>query len=397
MTDIDARVRNHDKGATLARQDRNFDDAISRRRFLAIGAGAVGSATLLAACGGGGGSSTSTATSTAAAGGGSIDVGGATKMTLVNWGGTSSEGMVDSWVKPFQEATGVKVTTVNPTDYGKLRSQVESGNVSWDVVDVEGFFIYQGADEGLLEPLDPKQLGVQDSAFVSNLPDPMTRYGVVNYLTAYVIAYRKDGPKHPTSWAEFFDPKKVPGRRMLYNWPYGMLELALLGDGVPFDQLYPLDMDRAFAKMDAIKGDLAFWNTGAESQQALVSGSADFVVPWNNRAGYLIQGGEAIDIEWNENLQIRGGMVVPKGAPNAKAGMAFIGTSLDPQHQADMAKATGYGPVVTAANDLVDDSIRSWISTTPKNLEKTVGFIDDKWWAKNLTEASDRWTKWAAG
>lgn len=380
----------------MARKELDFGEQVSRRRFLAIGAGVVGSASLLAACGSDSTStSTSTSTGTSTAGA-SLDVGGAKQLTLVNWGGSSNDAMLDAWAKPFEKETGVKITAVNPTDYGKIRSQVESGNVTWDVVDVEGWFLYAGQDEGLLEPLDTKTLGVTESDFVSTIPDPLMRDGVVNYLTAYVIAYRKDAKQHPTNWEEFFDPKAVPGKRMLYNWPYGMLELALLGDGVPFDQLYPLDVDRAFAKMDAIKKDLVFWNTGAESQQALVSGSADFVVPWNNRAGFLIQGGEPIEIEWNQNLQIRGGMVIPKGAPNAQAGQAFIAKSLQPQAQADMAKGSGYGPVIEAANDLVDESIRPWISTTPENLEKTVGFIDDKWWAENLTEMSDRWTKWAS-
>lgn len=380
----------------MAREEQDFGEQISRRRFITIGAGMIGSASLLVACGGGGGGSTSSTASTAASGGASVDVGGATKLTLVNWGGSSNDAMIKSWVQPFEESTGVEVTAVNPTDYGKIRSQVESGNVTWDVVDVEGWFLYAGEKDGLLEPLDRKTLGITEADMVDTIPDPIMKDGVVNYLTAYVIAYREDAEQHPTSWAEFFDPAAVPGRRMLYNWPYGMLELALLGDGVPFEELYPLDVDRAFAKLDAIKGDLSFWNTGAESQQALVSGSADFVVPWNNRAGFLIQGGEPIAIEWNENLQIRGGMVIPKGAPNVQAAQAFIATSLDPQHQADMARESGYGPVVKAANDLVDEDIRSWISTTPENLEKTVGFIDDKWWSENLTEMSERWTKWAA-
>jgi putative spermidine/putrescine transport system substrate-binding protein len=368
----------------------NLGDPISRRRFIGVGAG-VGGAAFLAACG-------SSDSSTSTSGGGSTattaDL-GVKDITLTNWGGSSSDAMVRAWAQPFTKDTGVKVNVVSPTDYGKIKAQVSSGNVTWDVVDVEGWFLYAGETQGLTEPLDMKIIGVTAAEMV-DMPDPILPNGIVNYLTSYVIAYNTSAKQHPTSWKEFFDPSTVPGKRMIYNWPYGMVELALLGDGVPFDQLYPLDVDRAFKKLDSMKKDLTFWNTGAESQQALVSGSADFVVPWNNRAGYLINGGLPVAIEWAENLQIRGGMVIPKGSKGAKAANEFIKLSLEPQEQADMALGSGYGPTIKAANDLVDPKIKPNLSTTPENLAKSVGFIDDKWWATNLDKVSAQWTKWAS-
>ena len=55
---------------------------------------------------------------------------------------------------PFTKKTGIAVLEDGPTDYGKLKAMVESGNVTWDVVDVEGFFAHKLAQEGLLEPID---------------------------------------------------------------------------------------------------------------------------------------------------------------------------------------------------------------------------------------------------
>jgi putative spermidine/putrescine transport system substrate-binding protein len=386
---------NHE-GETVANERLDASHRWSRRRFIGASAGVLGSAALLAACGDDGGSSTSGGSGTSTSGGASAADLGVDEITLTNWGGSSSDAMVRAWVDPFEEETGIRVNVVSPTDYGKIRSQVDSGKVTWDVVDVEGFYLYSGEEQGTTEPLDKEALGVTEADFVPGLPDPILPNGVVNYLTAYVIAYNSEAKAWPRSWAEFFDPSEIKGKRMIYNWPYGMLEIALLGDGVSFDELYPLDVERAFAKLDAIKGDLTFWNTGAESQQALVSGSADFVVPWNNRAGFLANGGLPVAIEWAENLQIRGGMVVPRGAPGSRAANAFIGLSLQPERQAEMALGSGYGPVVTAANDLVDERIRPYLSTTPENLEKAVGWIDDKWWAENLTEVSEQWTNWAS-
>ena len=48
-------------------------------------------------------------------------------------------------------------------------------------------------------------------------------------------------------WRDFFDPAAVPGTRVTYDIAqYGLLEAALMGDGVAPGDLYPLDLDRAF-------------------------------------------------------------------------------------------------------------------------------------------------------
>ena len=47
--------------------------------------------------------------------------------------------------------------------------------------------------------------------------------------------------------------------------------IALLADGVPADKLYPIDMDRAFHKLDEIKPHITvWWTTGAQPAQLLL-------------------------------------------------------------------------------------------------------------------------------
>lgn len=138
-----------------------------------------------------------------------------------------------------------------PTDYGKLKAMVESGNVQWDVVDVEADFALRAAAEGLLEPLDFKviQRDKIDPRFVSD-------YGVGSFFFSFVLGYNegKLGAAKPQDWTALFDTKTYPGKRALYKWPSpGVLELALLADGVAADKLYPLDLDRAFKKLDTIR------------------------------------------------------------------------------------------------------------------------------------------------
>ena len=75
--------------------------------------------------------------------------------------------------------------------------------------------------------------------------------------------------KEKPSLADFFDFKKYPGKRLMRKDSQAMYELALMADGVPKDKLYPLDAPRALKKIMAIKKDLLFWNSGAESQTLL--------------------------------------------------------------------------------------------------------------------------------
>ena len=65
----------------------------------------------------------------------------------------------------------------------------------------------------------------------------------------------------PTSWADFWDTKKFPGKRALRRGPKYALEFALMADGVAPKDVYevlgtPEGVDRALAKLDEIKGDI---------------------------------------------------------------------------------------------------------------------------------------------
>src|SRR5688572_11758654 len=77
-------------------------------------------------------------------------------LSFVSWGGTNQDAQKSSWADPFSKSSGTAVVMDGPTDYGKLKAMVESGNVQWDVVDVEADFALRAASEGLLEPMDFK-------------------------------------------------------------------------------------------------------------------------------------------------------------------------------------------------------------------------------------------------
>jgi putative spermidine/putrescine transport system substrate-binding protein len=361
---------------------------VSRRTFLSGAAGVAGLALgggLLASCGG------TSSTGAKSAGLGNID-----RFTIATWGGTSEAGFLQAWGKPFTKQTGIPVRAIAPIDYGKYKTQHKTKKVVWDWFDSEGFFPW-GAED-LFEDIDYDYIGVKQSDLIE-VPGESTLYtpkSLVNYLTSWAIGYRKESEnKRPHNWEEFFDVKAIPGKRCVYNWPYGMLEIALLADGVPRDKLYPLDYERAFRKYDSIRDHLIFWNSAAEAQQFLVNKGADFVVTWNNRIGYLAQSGVAVGIEWQDNLRTYGVHTVPKNSAHTKATLEWIKVGNTPQYQADLAHAAGFAPTLKAALPLVKPDVAPWLSTSPEALEKSIGGMDEKWWGTNLTEMSKKWYEWA--
>lgn len=308
--------------------------------------------------------------------------------TIANWGGITSRAMEASWGRLFTERTKIKVTPVI-FDYGKFITQIKENNVSWDWADVEGWFPI--ANNDLLEDLPYDQIGIKSSDMVD--PTLYQPRAVGSYLNSYVIAYRTDKEQaHPTTWAEFFDVQKLPGKRSLYNWPYGMIEIALIADGVPFQDLYPLDLERAFAKIRSIRDHLVFWNTGAEAQQLIVSDAVDYIVPWSSRVSYLALGGLPIGIEWNQNLRIADFHIIPRNTKSRDASAEFIRAALDPKAQAEFAlRSGGLSPTTKAGLALVDEQVKPFLNTYPENWDKAVGGIDDGWWAKNLGDTTTKW------
>ena len=65
-------------------------------------------------------------------------VAAAETLTIVSWGGAYTMSQVNAYHKPYAAKTGVKI---NSEDYNgglaQIKAQVESGNVVWDVVDLE--------------------------------------------------------------------------------------------------------------------------------------------------------------------------------------------------------------------------------------------------------------------
>jgi len=306
-------------------------------------------------------------------------------------GGAMGTWMRKAYFDPFEKLYGIRVVETSPDDFGKLRAMVESGNVEWTVTEIGGQDAVRAAKMGLVEKIDDKI--VDRSKFPKETQAP---YYFSASVYSTVLGYRTDVFKdgHPTSWAEFWDVKRFPGPRSLRNHPVDNLEFALLADGVAPDKIYPIDMDRAFRKLDEIKPYVnVWWSTGAQPAQLLLDKEVVLATGWNGRFFDLIKKEAPIEIEWGQGALKSGTFVIPKGAKDAYWGQKFLAFLTDPKAEAIYANALAYPGLNPDALQYVDAKVLPYLPNEPGNLKRQF-WISDEWWAENGTAAMERWNQW---
>ena len=309
---------------------------------------------------------------------------------FASWGGAYQDAEKVAYCEPFAKATGATVVQDGPMNVAKFRAMASSGTPDWDVVDITGGFLEVAAKDGLLEKIDPKLV-------TSSRIEPrfVHEYGVGCIVWSYNLGYSTTAFPNgaPTSWADLFDLKKFPGKRTVLDQPVASLEVALLADGVAPDKLYPLDVDRAFKKLDQIKGQTVFWTTNSQSQQLFVDREVVAGIILNGRVYDAAQKGAKIALSWEQNIQAVDYLVVPKGSKNRDAAMRLIDTMTVAENQAKVANLIAYSPTNIEAYKTIEPKLEPWLCTTPENTRK--GFImSQPYWRDHLKDLTERWTAW---
>ncbi len=330
----------------------------------------------------------------------SIDPAGQPPFRMATWGGLSQKAFGKAWGGAFEKATGIAYDNSGIMDYAAWQEQIKSGKPGWEWGDVENFFTLAQPDLFADIPFDQVGITCDDMVQMKTPKEQAilcTKNSIASYFSSYVMAYNsKTHEDHPSGWAELFDTAKWPGIRSLYNYPYGMLEVALFGDGVPWSEMYPLDYERAFKKLDSLGGDLVFTNSGAEAQQQMASGAADYIVHWNGRVFPIAQQGIPIAIDWKDNILLVSSHVIPKNSSRPEVSAAFIKAALSCEAQVAVSNSLGTSPTVQGCYDSIDEDVKAWVPTNPVNLDQAAGLIDDVWWAANFSQAYEKWNAWQA-
>ena len=325
--------------------------------------------------------------------------GAARDLTIASWGGNFQDAQREIYFKPFSKVTGKPLLDEGwDGGIGVLQAKVKAGNPSWDAVEVEADELSLGCADGLFEKVDWSKLGGKD-AF---LPSAVSDCGVGAIVWSTAIAY--DGAKiadGPKSWADFWDVKKIPGKRALRKGPKYTLEFALMADGVPADKVYEVlatseGIDRAFAKLDALKPNLVWWTSGAQPLQLLASGEVAMTSAYNGRiTGINRSEGRQFKVVWPGSIYAVDSWVVLKGAENKDAAFDFIAFASKAENQAKLPQYIAYGlPNKEAGKSLPPDQLAD-LPTTQANMQEAVS-LDTDFWIDNSEALTKRFDAWLA-
>lgn len=335
----------------------------------------------------------------------------AESITVVSWGGAYTKSQVEAYHKPWMAETGKKIIS---EDYNgglaEIKSQVEAGKVTWDLVDVELSDAIRGCDEGLLEPIDHSILrpGADGTPATEDFIDgALHECAVANIVWSTVFAYDKSKTPNVNGLKDFYDLQKFPGKRGLRKSPKANLEMALIADGVPNDKVYEVlstdaGVDRAFAKLDTIKKDVVWWEAGAQPPQLLADGEVVMTTAYNGRIfNAMAAEGKPFAIDWDGQQMNFDLWVMPKGAPNKKDALEFLAFASDTQRLADQAKWISYGPARKSSGSLVGKYQDGKIDMGPQmptaaaNM-KTALVENFEFWADHQDELNERFNAWLA-
>ena len=313
-----------------------------------------------------------------------------------NNGGANTDARNATIWKDYTALTGVK-TRADLNDPAKFLATAENGApMPWSLIEFGGRGNCDAAaDEGYLEKLDTSKVPVdqlEDGGY--------SEYCVSAMASGAVITWNTDkwplSGDHPDEAADLYDLKKFPGKRCFYQYPqFGdVLESALIADGVAPEDVYPLDTERAYRKLDTIKDDIIWWNEGDEATRLFTTGECDLGITWSGRAyNAATKDGAPLAITWQDATLTTGAYGVPKGSPNLDAAQAAIAMwILDKKGQQEYVKLI---PYTTPIKDIeYDKSLQPWLAAG-KNLDvaipEDVQYFDD-----NISELADEFNAWAA-
>jgi putative spermidine/putrescine transport system substrate-binding protein len=333
-------------------------------------------------------------------------------ITVMSWGGAYGEAQTEAFVKPFIAATGkatIMVDSDNPAP--AVKAMVEAGNVTVDVASLEYADAIRLCDEGVLEPIDAAALpaGADGTPAADDfLPGAVTECGVSTDIWSNVFAYDTTVfPEGPTKVADFFDLEKFPGKRGLKKGAKAVLELALLGDGVPAAEVYtvlgtPEGVDRAFAKLDTIKSEVVWWEAGAQAPQLLADGEVAMTTAYNGRIfAAAMNEGKPFQIVWDGHIYENEMFVVPKGAPNMADAMEFVKFATSTEGLRASAQQISYGPARKSSmlEEIIfkdgKTAMATHLPTAPENLTNALETSAD-FWVDRDAELNERFQAWLA-
>ena len=329
-----------------------------------------------------------------------------------SWGGIYQQSQEEAVFGPWQERTGHRVVLEGGYSGGlaEVRAQVAAGAVTWQTLIVAAEDALLGCREGVLEPLDASRLPPAPdgrSAAEDFIDGGLLECGVGSESYSMVFAYDYERlPDGPRTIRDFFDVAKYPGKRGLRKSATFTLEMALVADGVPPARVYQelrtaAGVDRAFAKLDTLRGHAIWWEAASQPPQLLADGEVAMTTAYNGRIFDAIAAeGKPFRIVWDAQVYGLDYYVIPRGAAQKELAMDLIAFATSTEAAADLYSRIAYMPLRRSALDRIgayyadpELDMRPHMPLAPENAGNAVR-LDSEFWIDYKTELTERFRAW---
>ncbi|WP_166880549.1 extracellular solute-binding protein [Salinibacterium sp. ZJ450] len=331
----------------------------------------------------------------------SADSGGSTaegetdggQLVFVNYGGESLKAAEAGWIDPFSKATGFDVVTDSPSDFAKIRTMVEGGRTTWDVVEIDT--AVGGGQCGVLFEERPADLDLSEvnPAYITDecmVPIMVQAVGVVYNKKLY-------GDTPPTRPEDFLDMEKYPGKRIAFNYPAGTLEPMLMADGVAPEDVVPIQWDHVEGIFDRLGDDLILMSQHTQVVAALEAGDFGMCLCYLGRAATAAENGADIAVLWDKLYVAAGGAYAVKGSSNPDAQWAFLQHLATSEGQNPFYEMMPYGPTTTGEPPAVKDVYKEFMPSFHEDKIRVTYPYDVPYWSENIDQAMNEWTRVTSG
>lgn len=314
-------------------------------------------------------------------------------LVITSWGGSYQDAQRKAYYEPFSKEFGIEIIEDSPASISKVMAMVKADNVTWDVVDGGSYKLDDLGRRGFMEPID---YNIIDSRDV--LPFYVSKWHIGTISWCEGLGYRTDvfsGENAPTSCTDFFDVENFPGRRAMRDNPIFNIPLALLADGIPQDEIYPLTeekLDRAFRKLDEIKPHVnVWWKQGAQPPQMLTDKEVVMATGWNGRISKVKQEGAPVEFLFNGAQLVGDSWYIPKGCEKKELAMLFIAWATLPENNWPLSQYIDYGPVNTKSIQYLPEGIVDRMPLTYADVQIKCDF---SWWSTQYQDMLEKWREW---
>jgi putative spermidine/putrescine transport system substrate-binding protein len=292
--------------------------------------------------------------------------------------------------QPAAKALGMTFDEDTSQSWTEAKAQVDSGSVTWDIINLNMGEVQLAVDAGILVKL-PEDI-VDRKDFVQG---SVNDYCVGNTVFSQVMAYNtaKFGDNGPKNMADLFDVKKFPGKRAMYRNARGNIEGAALALGHPQSEIYDFlkteeGKKAAFDKLAELKPTTTWWDSGSQLTQLIKDGEVDMAFGWDGRIYAAIDAGAPWKVVYQDGILNVDCYAIIKGGPHTENAIKFLKEISKPEYVKDVVKYVAYGGANLKAYKGYDEKTLSRLTLAPKNLAGQYPSNVD-FWGVNGTKLSE--------